>query len=69
VPVMEVGVVWMAMGEPLVGMPVMLVVHVRVFVDVRRMDVLMLVSFGYVQPNPRPHQRTGDPEPLVGSLT
>jgi len=54
-----------------VGMsaPVVLVVHVRVFVDLRRMDVLVLVSFGYVQPNPRPHQRTGDPEPLVGPLT
>jgi hypothetical protein len=84
VPVMEVGVVRMAVGEPLVGMPVrlrfravlrqfvgmpvMLVVHVRVL-DLRRTDVLVLVSFGYVQPNPRPHQRTGHPEPLVGPLT
>jgi hypothetical protein len=51
------------------SVPVVLVVHVRVFVDLRRMDVLVLVSFGYVQPNPRPHRRTGDPEPLVGSLT
>ncbi|MFO1207368.1 MAG: hypothetical protein U1E63_16860, partial [Burkholderiales bacterium] len=37
-----------------VGVPVMLVVHVRMIVHLRRMDVPVLVLLGHVQPHPAP---------------
>ena len=41
---------------------VMLVMAVRVLVRERRMDVLMVVVFGQVQPDAEPHECGGDEE-------
>jgi hypothetical protein len=78
VPVMDIGIVRMGVGEGLVAMLVRMglasipgegvrmlvmgIVTVAVRVDEQLMRMLVLVPFGEVQPDPRRHQRRGQPE-------
>ena len=83
-PVMQVGIVWMAMGQAAmrvrmgmrfapvpgegVAVLVVLVVRVRVRMLHRLVDMSVLVALGQVQPYPERHQGGGDPECARGAI-
>jgi hypothetical protein len=54
-------------GE-VVAMLMVLVVHMTVGVARSEVDMIMPVLFGQMQPDPGPHQQSGDPEQQAGNF-